>query len=128
MAFYTLAAAFYGAACYLFVRFFAFLLLWVTRGFLQVGLRDEKLAAIWPRPSFANLLGTAAVPDTWSLWLSAFLIRIWVSVVVGLTISFLVSFYFSASTIIYALMRNRVDGTDLDEVYVAASEPAETSE
>jgi len=127
MIFYTLTAAAYGAICCLFVRFFAFLVLWVTRGFLQVGLRDEKLAAIWPAPSFGNLLGTGAAPDAWSLWLSALFIRIWVLVIIGLTISFFVSFYFSASTIIYALMRNRVDGTNLDEIYIAADGTAERS-
>ena len=62
MGFYTLVAAVYGAVCYLFVRFFVFLLLWATYGFLQFGLSDNaKLQAIWPEPSFDNLLGTAAV-------------------------------------------------------------------
>lgn len=125
MGFYTLAAVVYGAACYLFVRFFTFLLLWVTRGFLQLGLGNAKLQAIWPEPSFDSLLGTAAAaPETWSLWLGALLIRIWVLAVVGLMISFVISFYFSANAIIYALMRNRVDGTPLDEVY---EEPEEAT-
>jgi hypothetical protein len=123
MGFYALVAALYGAACCLFVRFFAFTLLWVTRGFLQVGLRDEKLQAIWPQPGSADLLGiTAAAPETWSLWLGALLVRIWILVIVGLTVSFVISFYFTANTIIYALMRNRVDGTGLDEVYEAPEE------
>jgi len=129
MGFYTLTAALYGAVCYLFVRFFAFLLLWVTRGFLQVGLSNEKLRAIWPEPVFDNLLGTAAAaPEVWSLWLAAFLIRVWVLVVIGLLVSFLLSFYFSAGTIIYDLMRNRVDGTPLDEVYEAPEETARGSD
>jgi hypothetical protein len=123
LGFYALTAAVYGAICYVFVRLLAFLLLWVTHGFLQIGLRDEKLQAIWPQPTFNNLLGTtAAEPETWSLWLGAFLIRVWVLVVIGLMISFLISFYFTAGTIIYALMRNRVDGTPLDEIYEAPEE------
>jgi hypothetical protein len=117
MGFYTLTAAVYGAACYLFVRFFAFVLLWVSRGFLQLGLRDEKLQAIWPAPTAVDLLGTAAAPQTWSIGLGAVLVRFWVLVILGLTISFVISFYFTANTIIYALMRNRVDGTELDEIY-----------
>ncbi len=127
MGFYTLLAAIYGAACYLFVRFFAFVALWTTHAFLQLGLRNEKLDAIWATPSFADLLGAACAPDTWSLWFAAFLIRIWGLVVIGLTISFVVSFHFTASTIIYALMRNRVDGTAIDEVYVAPEELTQTS-
>ncbi len=120
LGFYTLAAAVYGAVCYLFVRFFSFALLGLTYGFLQVGLDDAKLQAIWPQPTFANLLGASAVaPKMWSLGLAAFFIRIWVLGVIGLMVSFLISFYFTASTILYALMRNRVDGTGLDEVYEA---------
>jgi len=118
MGFYTLAALVYGAVCYVFIRFFVFLLLWVTHWLLQLGLSNAKLDAIWPQPSFTDLSGVISVtPNDWSLWLAALLIRVWLLVVVGLMISFLVSFYFSANTIIYALMRNRVDGTPLDEVY-----------
>jgi hypothetical protein len=32
-------------------------------------------------------------------------------------VSFVISFYFSANTIIYGLMRKRVDRTALDEIY-----------
>ncbi|MBP7051933.1 MAG: hypothetical protein KBE65_13040 [Phycisphaerae bacterium] len=127
MGFYTLVAALYGTVCYLFVRFFAFVVLWATRGFLQLGLGDEKLQAIWPPPNSVDLLGTFPSPDGWSLWLAAILIRIGVLAVVGLTISFVVSLYFSASTVIYALMRNRVDGTSLDEIHEEAEEPSETA-
>jgi hypothetical protein len=120
LAFYTLTAAIYGAACYLFVRFFTFALLGITYGLLQAGLDDAKLQAIWPQPTFAALLGGSAVaPKIWSLGVAAVLIRIWVLAAAGLMVSFLISFYFTASTIIYALMRNRVDGTGLDEVYEA---------
>jgi len=37
--------------------------------------------------------------------------------VVGLLASFVISFYFSANAIIYALMRNRVDNIALEDVY-----------
>jgi hypothetical protein len=39
-------------------------------------------------------------------------------------VSFVISFYFSANTVIYALMRHRVDGTPLDEVYTGPKEPS----
>jgi hypothetical protein len=127
MGFYTFVAALYGTVCYLFVRFFALVVLWATRGFLQLGLGNEKLQAIWPAPTSVDLLGTFPSPDGWSLWLAAVLIRIGVLAVVGLTISFVVSLYFSASTVIYALMRNRVDGTSLDEIHEDAEETSETA-
>lgn len=132
MGFYTVVAVAYGAICYLFVRSFSVLTLTITYMFLRLGfLQDNaKLIAIWPEPSFANLLGEAAAsPTNWSTSLGAFLIHVWVLFVVGLVVSFVVSFYFSANTIIYALMRNRVDKTALDEVYTYAgefaTEPAE---
>lgn len=123
LGFYTLSAAVYGAAGYLFVRFFTFALLGLTYGFLQVGLEDAKLQAIWPQPTFFDLVGASPVaPKVWSLGLAALLIRIWVLGVAGAMVSFLISFYFTASTIIYALMRNRVDGTELSELYEAPEE------
>lgn len=127
MGFYTVTATLYGAICYAFVRFFAFLLLWITRQFLEFGFlsKNEKLANIWPEPAFTNFLGSAAAdPANWSTSTSAFLIYVWVLVVVGLMVSFVISFYFSANTIIYALMRNRVDKTALDEIYTGSDEMA----
>jgi hypothetical protein len=123
LGFYTLVAAVYGAACYLFVRFFAFLVLWVTAGFLHMSMGDAKFHAIWPQPGPVGLLGVAvADPQTGSLWLGAFLVRIWILAIAGLTVAFLISFYFTANTVIYALMRNRVDGTGLDEICDAPEE------
>jgi len=122
MGFYTLVAIVYGALCYLFVRFFAYLLLATTYTFLRIGFlrQGEKLEAIWPEPTFASFLGPAgSLPEGWSLWLAALLIRLSVLAVIGLVVAFVVSFHFSAHTIIYALMRHRVHGTPLDEVYAS---------
>ena len=41
---------------------------------------------------------------------------------IGLLGAFAISFYFSANTIIYYLMRREVDATELDDVYVEQSE------
>lgn len=126
MGFYTILAAIYGAICYTFVRFFAFLLLLSTHQFLQLGIMVKssskttgKLDAIWPQPEFLNLLfNTSRLGQTSRTEsIAAFLIYLSVLVVVGLVISFIISFYFSANTIIYSLMRNRVDNTALDDVY-----------
>jgi hypothetical protein len=131
MGFYTVVATVYGAICYVFVRFFAFVLLWTTYQFLQVGFvhDNEKLQSLWPEPTAAGFLGSAApAPDAWSMWLGSVLIRVWVLAIVGLLVSFLVSFYFSANTVIYGLMRNRVDNTPLDEVYTySEAAPGEPS-
>ena len=131
MAFYTAVATCYGAVCYLFARFFAFLLLTVTYEFLQFGLRVGstvegvgKLAAIWPRPSFTNLLGSsAAMSLNWSESFSALLVHLTVLAIVGLVVAFVISFYFSANVVIYPLMRKLVDNVDLNEI---STEPADT--
>ena len=125
-AFTTIVAIVYGAICYVFVRVFGFLLLGTTYHFLEIGFglfgQTEKLHSIWPEPTFTSFLGSAGtLPETWSLWLAALLIRGWVLAVVGLLAAFLISFYFSANTIIYALMRRGVDGTPLEEVYTEPS-------
>ena len=129
MGFYTAIAAVYGAICYMFVRFFAFLLLRATYWFLQVGVLggNSKLTAIWQQPSFRSLRGSLVLPGgTESV--AAFLVYLCLLVVVGLVVSFVISFYFSANTIIYSLMRNRVDNTSLEDIYTeeAKAEPTIT--
>jgi hypothetical protein len=119
MGFYTAIAAVYGAFCYTFVRFFAFLLLWVTHRSLQLGVwGNDKLTAIWAEPHLRDLLVT---PDwgalNWPQSIAAFLIYLCSSAIVGLLVAFIISFYFSANTIIYSLMRNKVDNTALEDVY-----------
>ena len=123
MGFYTAVAAVYGAICYMFVRFFAFLLLRATYWFLQVGVLGDnsKLTAIWQKPSFESLRGSLVFPGgTESV--AAFLVYLCLLVVVGLVVSFIISFYFSANTIIYSLMRNRVDNTAMDDIYTPYEE------
>jgi len=124
MGFYTAIAAVYGAICYTFVRFFTFLLLGVTHLTLQLGVWVEnskevdKLTAIWPEPEFMNLLGSSGLATTnWAESLAAFLVHLFLLGVVGLIVSFIISFYFSANTIIYSLMRNKVDNTALEDIY-----------
>ncbi len=124
MGFYTAIAAVYGAICYMFVRFFAFLLLWVTHRFLQLGILGDnsKITAIWPGPTFGDLLGPSGLAANWTQSLAGFLVHLCLLVVIGLVVSFIVSFYFSANTVIYSLMRNRVDNTALDDVYTPSEE------
>ena len=128
MLFYTATAAAYGAICYTFVRFFFFLLLWSSRWFLRFGLGETegtgKLAAIWPKPVFTNLAGTADIATaSWSETLAHFCVHLLILAVVGLLVAFVISFFFSANTIIYSLMRNKVDNTPLDDIYTLVDEP-----
>lgn len=130
MVFYIATAAVYGAVCYMFVRFFVFLTLLVAHKSLQIGVWTEstsgqadKLRAIWPEPNFMDLAGSLAVTQTnLSESTAAFIVNLYLLAVIGLVVSFIISFYFSANTIIYAILRNKVDGTGLDDIYTALDE------
>lgn len=125
LGFYTAIAAVYGAICYTFVRFFAFLLLCASRWFLQLGVwvdssskEVNKLAAVWPKPTFIDLYNSSGLTTAnWSESFAAFLVYLVSLLVIGLVVSFIISFYFSANTIIYSLMRKQVDNTALDDIY-----------
>jgi hypothetical protein len=128
MGFYTVIAAVYGAICYTSVRFCAFLALLVTHIFLQLGVlvdnssgETNKLTAIWPEPYFKNLSGFVSMATTnWTESAAAFLVHLALLAIIGLLTAFIISFYFSANTIIYALMRNRVDNTPLEDIYTSS--------
>ncbi len=128
---YMIVAAVYGAVCYFFVRFFAFLWLWVTSFLVKITTAplvslinamketklEEKFDAIWPEPTFMDLMGHSAEPAGTTQSIAAFFVNINSAIIVGLVIAFILSFYFSSNTIIYALLRKLVDKTELDEVY-----------
>ena len=89
---------------------------WGRRGTVEAPL--TKLDSLWP---LANPGAIHVWPDwsnlTWYEYISAFLITIWLLLVLGLVWSFLCSFYYSGSTVMYFLLRRDVDKTDLDDVY-----------
>ncbi|MCH9022742.1 MAG: hypothetical protein IID32_08240 [Planctomycetes bacterium] len=141
MAFYTLLALVYGVICYLFVRLFAFLLLKSVRiPLVSMNLDSSsaggirgKLDAIWPDPSFGHLHPTINyMALNWSESFAAFLIWFWVVIIVCLVLAFIISFFFSANTTIYFLLRKSVDRTEYEEVFLEENgeelPPLETDE
>jgi hypothetical protein len=130
MGFYTVVAAVYGAVCYVFVRFFAFLVLFAPHAVLRIGIfNNSKLARIWAKPGFVDLVRSNVEASTnWAESFAGFLVYLLMLAVIGLLVSFIISFYFSANTIIYSLMRNRVDDTALEEIYTQAEEGQTESE
>ena len=125
MGFYTTVAAVYGAISYTFVRFFIFLLFFVTRFSMELAVwakdstgKVNKLQAIWPQVSFTNLLDTSGLKSgSGTENLAALIVHIFLIAVLGLVISFVISFYFSANTIIYACLRKKIDDTAITEIY-----------
>jgi hypothetical protein len=132
---YWLVTLVYGTFCYLFVRLFAYLALaathwfvswpmswgWNSRDFFAHGA--GKLDVMWAQPTFDAFhppMQTFAMDG--SEYGAAMVLSFWVYLVAGVVLAFLASFLLSAATNIYFLMRQRVDSTDLDDVYVEEAE------
>ena len=50
--------------------------------------------------------------------MTAFVIRLFMLGIIGILLSYIVSYFFSSATVIYALMRKKVDGVNTDQIYV----------
>jgi hypothetical protein len=133
MLFYTAVSIAYGALTYLFVRLFIFVLLLTTHYFVGWFLPNSGQpnrywngpsdAVIWPAPTWDNLtydVNYAGLKTSEDIAAGA--VSFWVYLTIGLLGAFAISFYFSANTIIYYLMRREVDATELDDVYVEETE------
>lgn len=133
---YALLATVFAGICWIVVNLFTFLALSFTRALVGFGTspfgwwsRGEgdahvrKLDLLWPPAGPGSLYSW---PDwsqlSWYEYFSAFFIAVYVLIFIGLMWAFLASFYFSASTIIYILLRRDVDGTDLAEVHTDEDE------
>ena len=121
--FYGILASIYGAVSYLFVRAFAFLLLLITYTLVDIGLSNDGNGAIleklWAKPEFFNLLRENPDLSLTTLELApSLMINTAVLTVIALLIAFVFSFYYCSCTIIYALMREKVDKTPTDQIYI----------
>jgi hypothetical protein len=129
MLWYTIVAIIYGAFTFMFVRVFIWLTLafthrascaWVWR---QADSTQNAWGSIWPGSGLWHLPYDI---DFISLdagdKIGAVLVAFWVYLVISLLGAYLISYYFSANTIIYYLMRREVDATELDDVYVEQSD------
>lgn len=127
---YAVIATVFASLCWVFVNLFVYFALIITRDVVGFGTAPfglgargtpenpvNKLEMIWPLASPSSLY---AAPDwsllSWNECISAFLIGIYVMLVVAMMFSFLASFYFSASTVLYFLLRRDVDRTDMGDV------------
>jgi len=130
-AFYSIVSLGYGAVTYLFVGLVVYLTLRITHLFVGAWVGTEasegvnRFAAIMPQPRVGNL----DVRPQWSelgFWakVPAALVSVWVYLCIGLLAAYAISFYFSAQTWIYLLLRRAADGTEFDEVYLEDSEAA----
>lgn len=126
-------ALFHGAVCYLFVRLFAFIALASAHMFVNWGIftGGRKLAdgatrldVLWTAPTFESLHQWNWAAMSFAEQVGAVLVAFWVYLVIGAVAAFLLSYLASSTTVIYYLLRRKVDATDLDDVYVEEG-PAE---
>ncbi|MEK6674480.1 MAG: hypothetical protein AABZ47_02370 [Planctomycetota bacterium] len=130
-AWYAAFSAAYGAICWVVINVFAYISLAVTRAVVSFGTapfgwglrsvgseKSSKLQLLW---TMGGLDHVYSAPQWSNLgvfeYISAVLIGLWVLLIVAAVWSFLLSLYFSASTVCYFLLRRDVDGTDIAEVF-----------
>ena len=112
------------------MRFFIYLMLWLTHMFTSLFFRYSAensaplFSVMWPDP-YSNgrlVYDIDHIVLTPMQSFGAMLLSFWVYLVISMLGAFAISFYFSAHTIIYYLMRNEVDATELDDVYLEQSD------
>ncbi len=124
---YAVITVVYASLCWVFVNLFTFFMLTITRTVVGFGAKD-KIGRLWPLSGPNALYDWPSAQELASYeYISAFFVGVYVLTVVGLMWSFLASFYFSGSTLIYLLLRRDVDGISLDEVFAEESDLAVTA-
>src|SRR5204862_915326 len=129
---YALVAVAYGAVLVFFVGFMGSFVVYLTKWSLSQTPGTEYFATrrvdnlfVYAPASFQwnTLLATNQSKElAWYNHISAVLVSLWVTVVFLLVLGFGYSYYFSAFTMVYYLMRRKVDDTEMDEVYLEEDE------
>lgn len=121
MFYYAVAEGVLGMVFYLILRLMIFIVLRFTWGLLKLGMTlasdGDKIECLWVRPEFFNLLSRASGGAAWSEWVASFVIYVFLLMSVGFLMAYIISYIFSAATLIYALMRKKVDQTEYDRIY-----------
>jgi hypothetical protein len=137
LAWYALVSLAYGAVCFVFIKFFVRLAFWLVHTFMGWSMNwgsayghgasgttslPDKLDVFWTGPS---LLGETAFWGGFAghdlahvSWFAQLWFYLWIFTVYGCVTAFLISFCYSAWTLIYFLLRREVDATDLEDVYL----------
>lgn len=104
----------YGALTYLIVGLIVFLTLWFTRSATGVWVSDfDQLLPVAKLGQPLGTLDTTGLPSTDKA--ASWLIRVWSALLFGVSIAYAASYFFTAQTWIYLLLRREVDGTAFEE-------------
>jgi len=124
--FYSVVSLVYGAITYVIVGLVILLALWSARYFVSIGVFRTADGMPWldiamPAPE----LGQLAPQIQWQQLgftgkLAAGLMAVWSYALIGLLGAYAITYYASAQTHIYLLLRKAVDGDDYDRVALPA--------
>ena len=122
MFYYTLVSGALGTVFYLALRVLIFLAISLTYSLLLAGMAivkaGPKLERIWSKPSLLSFLNTASGPTGWSESVTAFVIHLFMLGIVAILLSYVISYFFSSTTVIYALMRKKVDAIETHRIHI----------
>lgn len=114
--FYIAVAKIYGAICIAFVWLFGYFMiiasLWAGGIFM-----GAKLGHILSPLNLGLIKGTSAASGPVTYDIAGFILFVWLAIIIGFILAYAVSYYYSAATIIYLLLRKKVDDIDMKEVY-----------
>jgi hypothetical protein len=132
---YALVSLAYGAVVVFFVGFMGSLMVYLGKWgishtpFIATLGREPGYLFSYAPTSFGwyDLLVLGSPPQSfqdlhWYNKVGAFMVGVWLWLAFLLVVGFAYSFFWSESTIVYLLMRRKVDDTDLDEVYLEDEE------
>ncbi len=108
----------YGGVCTLFVLSFAYMIQFFVNYVGSVAINESVFA-------FDKILNINLKHANWITWVAGTVYYFWIFIFQALSVGFAVSFFFCSSTMIYLLMRKRVDGIDMEEVYEERDEDEE---
>ena len=74
--------------------------------------------------NYGSLGGITELKDTGA----SFLITFWLAITLGLALGYVVSFFISQQTMIYYILRKKVDGIEMNEVFEESEEEAKPAE
>lgn len=127
---YFFTSSFYGIFCIVFIGLVACLVINITFDTVGIGMgqkfKDIK-DAVKVTPGYGSILGSTTPGDVkaglaelnhWSLKFAAIMMIFYLLIIKTIIYGFVASFYGSAKTIVYFLLRKDVDETEISDVYI----------
>jgi hypothetical protein len=113
--FYMFVSLVSGLVSTLFVALVVYVVLRATRGFVGSGVFVEgRIDAIMPPVDWRDM--TYAPNDSQTI--AGLIVMIWVNLLVAVIAAYMVSYFYTATTWVYLLLRRSSDGTEFDEIFI----------